>query len=60
MKTWIIVLVIGIIIFFVGGMVPQNYQFGFTGWYVMGLGIILIIGGISAAVLRLWGKMLSD
>ena len=60
MKTWIIVLVIGIIISFVGLMIPLDGTFGVTGFYVLGLGVLMVVGGILAAVLRLWGKMLSD
>ena len=66
MKTWIKVLIIGIVLFFVGaGMVgnalrAQQYELGGIGWWIFILGIILIIGAIVAAAKRLFGKMLND
>ena len=60
MKTWIVILIIGIIIGFIGMMIPTDKTFGITGWYVSGLGLVMIIGAIIAAVTRLWGRMLSD
>ena len=60
MKAWITVLVIGIIIGFVGILIPQDRTFGVIGFYVMILGVIMVVGAIAAFVMRLWGRMLSD
>ena len=60
MKTLIIVLIIGIIIAFVGILIPQDRTFGVIGFYVMILGVIMVVGAIAAFVMRLWGRMLSD
>ncbi len=62
MKSWIIVLLIGIGIFIAGFAIPINGTFGFGGMYVSVFGIILIIGAIIAAARRLmhhW-KMISE
>ena len=53
-------LIIGIIIAFVGILIPQDRTFGVIGFYVMILGGLMIVGAIAAFVMRLWGRMLSD
>ena len=60
MKSLIIVLIVGIIILFVGFMLPLGKGLGVTAWYVTGLGLVMVVGAIIAAVMRLWGRMLSD
>ena len=60
MKTWISILIIGIIIGFVGMVIPQDGTFGVIGFYVTILGVIMVVGAIAAFVMRLWGRMLSD
>ena len=66
MKTWIKVLIIGIALFFVGATMvgnafrTQQYEVGGIGWWILILGIILIIGAIVAAAKRLFSKMLND
>ena len=60
MSIRISILIIGIIIAFVGILIPQDRTFGVIGFYVMILGGLMIVGAIAAFVMRLWGRMLSD
>ena len=60
MKTWISVLIIGIIIGFVGMVMEQDRTFVVIGFYGKIIGLVMIAGAIITAVMRLWGRMLSD
>ena len=60
MSIRISVLIIGIILGFVGMVIPKDGTFGVIGFYVMILGGLMIAGAIVAFVMRLWGRMLSD
>ncbi|MGY5152041.1 MAG: hypothetical protein ACW9XA_07215 [Candidatus Nitrosopumilus sp. bin_6a] len=60
MKLWLKMLIIGIVILFVGAMIPVNGTYGFGGMYVVGLGLLLIIGAIVALGRRLMGRMVSE
>ena len=60
MSIRISVLIIGIILGFVGMVIPRDGTFGVIGFYVMILGGLMIAGAIVAFVMRLWGRMLSD
>ena len=60
MKLWLKILIIGIIILFIGVMIPMDSTFGFGGMYVIGLGLLLIIGSIVAFCRRLMGRMVND
>ena len=60
MKTWISVLIIGIIIGFVGMVMEQDRTLVVIGFYGKILGLVMIAGAIITAVMRLWGRMLSD
>jgi hypothetical protein len=53
-------LIIGIVIFFIGIMIPMDATFGFGGMYVVGLGLLLIIGSLVALGRRLMGRMVSE
>jgi len=60
MSIRISILIIGIILGFVGMVIPRDGTFGVIGFYVMILGGLMIVGVIAAFVMRLWGRMLSD
>ena len=60
MKTWISVLIIGIIIGFVGMVMEQDRTLVVIGFYGKIIGLVMIAGAIITAVMRLWGRMLSD
>ena len=60
MSIRISILIIGIILGFVGMVIPRDGTFGVIGFYVMILGGLMIAGAIVAFVMRLWGRMLSD
>jgi len=60
MSIRISILIIGIILGFVGMVIPRDGTFGVIGFYVMILGGLMIVGAIAAFVMRLWGRMLSD
>ena len=60
MSIRISILIIGIIIGFIGMLIPQDGTFGVIGFYVMILGVIMVVGAIAAFVMRFWGRMLSD
>ena len=60
MSIRISILIIGIIIGFVGILIPRDGTFGVIGFYVMILGVIMVVGAIAAFVMRFWGRMLSD
>jgi len=60
MSIRISILIIGIIIGFVGILIPRDGTFGVIGFYVMILGVVMVVGAIAAFVMRLWGRMLSD
>jgi|ETNmetMinimDraft_1059919.scaffolds.fasta_scaffold217780_1 membrane-bound ClpP family serine protease len=60
MSIRISVLIIGIILGFVGMVIPKDGTFGVIGFYVMILGVIMVVGAIAAFVMRFWGRMLSD
>ena len=53
-------LIIGIVISIIGAMIPVNGTFGFGGMYVIGLGILLVIGSLVALGRRLMGRMVSE
>ena len=53
-------LITGIIIFFMGAMIPMDATFGFSGMYVIGLGILLIVASLVALGRRLMGRMVSE
>jgi hypothetical protein len=59
-KTWVKVLLIGIAIMISGLFIPVNGTYGFGGMYVVGLGLIFVIGALVAAARRLMGKMVND
>jgi uncharacterized membrane protein HdeD (DUF308 family) len=66
LKTWIIVLIIGIILLFIGmvlagnAMMTKQFQYGGIGWGLFYLGAILIIVALVAAAKRLFRRMLND
>ena len=60
MKLWAKVLIVGIVILIIGFMVPMDKTFGFSGMYVVGLGLLLIIGAIVAVARRLMGQMVNE
>ncbi|MCV0399993.1 MAG: hypothetical protein K5785_08375 [Nitrosarchaeum sp.] len=66
MKTWVKVLIIGIILLFIGMilagnvMMTKQFQYGGIGWVLFFFGAILIIASIVAAAKRLFSKMLND
>ena len=60
MSIRISILIIGIILGFVGMVIPRDGTFGVIGFYVMILGGLMIVGAIAAFVMRFWGRMLSD
>ena len=53
-------LITGIIIFFIGAIIPIDATFGFGGMYVIGLGILLIIASLFALASRIMGRMISE
>ena len=57
---WLKVLITGIIIFFIGAIIPIDATFGFGGMYVIGLGILLIIASLFALASRIMGRMISE
>jgi Kef-type K+ transport system membrane component KefB len=59
MKTWVVVLLIGIA-FLIGGFVLMSPKFGFTGMPVIFIGVALIVGAIVAAARRLMRRMMND
>ena len=59
-KTWLKVLFIGIAIMISGLFIPINGTYGFSGMYVVGFGLLFVIGAIIAAARRLMGKMVND
>ncbi|MGY5149905.1 MAG: hypothetical protein ACW9W3_07560 [Candidatus Nitrosopumilus sp. bin_68KS] len=66
MKTWIKVLIIGVIILFIGMILAGNamntkqFQYGGLGWGLFYLGAILIMVAIIAAAKRLFRRMVND
>ncbi len=60
MKTWVKVLLIGIAIMISGLFIPVNGTYGFGGMYIVGLGLLFVIGALVAAARRLMGKMVND
>lgn len=60
LKLWLKMLITGIIIFFMGAMIPMDATFGFSGMYVIGLGILLIVASLVALGRRLMGRMVSE
>jgi hypothetical protein len=59
-KTWLKVLLIGIAIMFSGLFIPVNGTYGFAGMYVIGFGLIFVIGSLVAAARRLMGRMVNE
>jgi hypothetical protein len=57
---WLKVLIIGIVIAFIGIMIPTDRTFGVSGMYVLGIGALLVIGSIVAFATRLFGRMVSE
>ena len=43
-----------------GSMIPMDTTFGFSGMYVIGLGILLIVASLVALGRRLMGRMVSE
>ncbi|MBS3921618.1 MAG: hypothetical protein KGZ37_00540 [Nitrosarchaeum sp.] len=66
MKTWVKVLIIGIVILFIGmilagnAMTTNQFQYGGIGWALFYLGAILIIVALAAAAKRLFRRMVND
>jgi Kef-type K+ transport system membrane component KefB len=58
-KTWIVVLLIGIA-FLIVGFILMSPKFGFTGMPVIFIAVALIIGAIVAAARRLMRRMMND
>lgn len=43
-----------------GLFIPVNGTYGFGGMYIVGLGLLFVIGALVAAARRLMGKMVND
>jgi|APSaa5957512493_1039668.scaffolds.fasta_scaffold587838_1 hypothetical protein len=60
MKLWLKVLLIGIVLFFLGVIVPDDSYYDTAGLLVAGLGILLIVGSLIALASRIMGRMISE
>ncbi len=45
---------------FSGLFIPVNGTYGFAGMYVIGFGLIFVIGSLVAAARRLMGRMVNE
>ncbi|HJJ24870.1 MAG: hypothetical protein O3B79_07075 [Crenarchaeota archaeon] len=60
MKLLHVVLIIGIVILFIGFMIPINETYRNEGMYVGWVGLLLIIGSIVALARRRMSRMVKD
>ena len=66
MKTWVKVLIIGIVLLFIGMILAGNaittkqFQYGGIGWALFYIGAILIMVALVAAAKRLFRRMIND